>query len=103
MEPLTSNYHHTDGENLLVVGLGCNVTEANAGHAGHREVERCNVHCRSFRSTIEFDASGHIVGPQMEWQLRGQTQPNNKKERSHALITSNNTSKKYDVAQSSSL
>ena len=41
---LTCDDHHADGEDLLVVGLGGHVAEADAGHARHGEVERGDVH-----------------------------------------------------------
>ena len=66
---LTSNHHHADREHLFVVGLGCDIAEANAGHAGHREVERRDVHCRTLGPAIELDPGGDIVRPQVEWQL----------------------------------
>ena len=50
----TSNDHHADGEDLLVVRLGGDVAKADAGHAGHRKVQRGNVHRRAVRAALQL-------------------------------------------------
>lgn len=35
---LTSNHHHSHGEDLLSISGGCDVAEANAGKTGHSEI-----------------------------------------------------------------
>lgn len=40
---LTSNHHHGHGEDLLSVGGGGDVPEADGGQAGHGEVQRRDV------------------------------------------------------------
>ena len=37
-------HHHAQSERLLAVGVGSHVPEPDAGHAGHGEVERRDVH-----------------------------------------------------------
>ena len=41
---LTSDHHHGHGEDLLPVGGGRDVAKADAGEAGHGEVQRGDVH-----------------------------------------------------------
>ena len=41
---LTSDDHHARGEYLFVVCFSGNVSKANARHAGHGEVESCDIH-----------------------------------------------------------
>lgn len=43
MLTLTADHHHGDGEDLLAVRVGGDVSEADAGEAGHGEVQRCDV------------------------------------------------------------
>jgi hypothetical protein len=40
---LTAAHHGTDGEQLLVVGVGGDVAKADASDGSEREVERCDV------------------------------------------------------------
>jgi len=40
---LTAENHHADGEDLLVLGEGGHVTEADTRHAGQSEVKSCSV------------------------------------------------------------
>lgn len=40
---LTADQHDADGEDLLRVGVGGNVTEAHAGQAAEGKVKRCDV------------------------------------------------------------
>lgn len=48
---LTRNDHHAYGEDLLIVGLRGNVSETDAGHTRHGEVQRSHVHGLS-RGTV---------------------------------------------------
>ena len=60
----TGNDHHADGKNLLVIGLGGDVTKAHRGHASHREVQRGDVHGSPGRSRDQF-RRGAGIGPQI--------------------------------------
>ena len=60
----TGNDHHADGKNLLVIGLGGDVTKAHRRHASHREVQRGDVHGSPGRSSDQF-RRGAGIGPQI--------------------------------------
>lgn len=60
----TGDNHHADGEDLLVVGLRGDVPEPHRGHAGHREVERGDVHGPAGRAGDQF-RRGARIGPQV--------------------------------------
>ena len=56
--PLTSKEHDDNGEDLLRVRVGRHVTEAHAGEAAERVVERRDVHAVVTRSRIRAVSHG---------------------------------------------
>lgn len=59
----TSDEHDTDGEDLLCVGVGRHVAEADAGQAAEGEVERGHVDAADGRAAAgPVDAPDVVVG-----------------------------------------
>lgn len=54
--------HHANSEDPLVVGFSGDVAEPHGGHAGHREVQRCNVHRLLGGPVYQFRCAG-VVRP----------------------------------------
>ena len=60
----TSNDHHADGEYLLVISFGRNVSKPHGSHTGHGEVQSCDIHRPTGWSSDKFWRSAGI-GPQV--------------------------------------
>lgn len=58
---LTSNHHHGHREDLLPVGGGGDVAEANGGQAGHGEVQGSDVQRVFARAALPLAGAAGIV------------------------------------------
>lgn len=66
----TSDYHHADCEDLLVVSFGCDVAETHGGHAGHCEVKGGYVHGAPRRAGKQLRYSAGVCVYEAVWRLR---------------------------------
>ena len=64
----TSENHHEDREDLLRLSESRDVAEADAGHAGQREVERRDVGHRARRSAVPEGPPSQTISPEaLRW------------------------------------
>lgn len=66
----TSNDHHADGKNLLVVGFSRNVSKTHGGHASHRKVKSSDIHRATWGARYQFGC-GAGIGPQVAVRCLG--------------------------------
>jgi len=72
---LTSDHHHGHGEDLLDVRVGRDVPEADAGQAGHGEVQRGDVDRVLAGPALPLAAARHVEPVRLPRRLAQQEQP----------------------------